>query len=203
MKCSKIKLLGLCTCVFIVGFIMSHCGHLFWLLDTSCLKPLCTKQLNLPLELWLLCLWQVSKRQWKVIQDRIWLCDAWLMHDPEDLWMVSVSNQLLIKWFNPLIYRSRLLPLLAICNCYRRSASPSNLISRCYSVWKSYSSFCAPLFPGCSIVGMLIGFNCIKEPVEASGARQKKRNWIYAPVTRYGSVSLALRRTLDVFIIAE
>lgn len=47
----------------VVVFIMSRCGHLFWLLDTSCLKPLCTKQLNLPLELWLLFLWQVSKVQ--------------------------------------------------------------------------------------------------------------------------------------------
>ncbi|KAI5102553.1 putative ergosterol biosynthetic protein 28, partial [Silurus meridionalis] len=35
----------------------------------------------------------------------------------------------------------------------------------------------APLFvAGCSIAGMLFGFQCIIEPEEGTGARQKKRN---------------------------
>lgn len=108
--------------------------------------------------------------------------------------MILISDcwVLVIKvWFNPLIYRSRRLPLPATCNCYRRFKIIFNSI--CYTVWRSYSFSCATLFPGCSIVGMLIGFQCIIEPQEVTGARQKKRNWIYAPVTRYGAVSLTLK----------
>lgn len=34
------------------------------------------------------------------------------------------------------------------------------------------------VFLGVSIVGMLIGFQCIVEPQEVMGARQKKRTWV-------------------------